>query len=155
MAPSDLVPTLVAQTVKRLPAMQETRIWSLGQEDPLEKAIATHSSTLAWKIPWMEEPGRLQTMGSQRVRHDWSTSFHFTCCIDECLLCVFMWWNRPGHSRSLFHKGTNPKVRAPSTWPSDPPLPKASPPATFTLAPGFNIWILVRTQTLSLEYHLW
>ena len=61
---------LVAQTVKRLPAMRETWVRSLGQEDSLEKEMATHSSTLAWKIPWMEEPGRLQSMGSQRVRHD-------------------------------------------------------------------------------------
>ena len=56
--------------VKRLPGMQEIQVQSLGQEDPLEKDMATHSSTLAWKIPWMEEPGRLQSMGSQRVRHD-------------------------------------------------------------------------------------
>ena len=56
--------------VKRLPAMQETRVRSLGQEDPLEKEMATHSSTLAWKIPWMEECGGLQTMGSQRVGQD-------------------------------------------------------------------------------------
>ena len=62
--------SLVAQTVKRLPAMQETQVRSLGQEDPLEKEMAYHSSTLAWKIPWMEEPGRLQSTGSQRVRHD-------------------------------------------------------------------------------------
>jgi len=60
-----------------LPAMQETGVWSLGQEDPLEKEMATHSSTLAWKIPWMEEPAGLQPMGSQRVRHDWVTSLHF------------------------------------------------------------------------------
>ena len=53
--------------VKRLPAMQETHVQSLGQEDPLEKDMATHSSILAWKIPWVEEPGRLQSMGSQRV----------------------------------------------------------------------------------------
>ena len=58
----------MAQTVKRLPTVQETRLESLGQED-LEKEMATHSSTLAWKIPWMEEPGRLQSMGSQRVGH--------------------------------------------------------------------------------------
>ena len=57
--------------VKRLPAVQETWVQSLGQEDPLEKEMATHSSTLAWKIPWMEDPGRLQCMGSQRVGHDW------------------------------------------------------------------------------------
>ena len=62
--------SLVAQTVKHLPAMWETRVPSLGGEDPMEKEMATHSSTLAWKIPWMEEPGRLQSMGLQRVGHD-------------------------------------------------------------------------------------
>ena len=56
--------------VKHLPTMQETRVQSLGREDPLEKEMATHSSILAWKIPWMEEPGRLQSMGLQRVRYD-------------------------------------------------------------------------------------
>ena len=56
--------------VKHLPTMQETQVLSLDQEDPLEKEIATHSSTLAWKIPWTEEPGRLQAMGLQRVGHD-------------------------------------------------------------------------------------
>ena len=55
--------SLVAQMVNRLPTMQETRVQSLGQGDPLEKEMATHSSILAWKIPWMEEPGRLQSMG--------------------------------------------------------------------------------------------
>ena len=63
--------TLVVQTVKRLPAMQETRVRFLGREDPLEKEMEIHSSTLAWKIPWTEEPDRLQSMGLQRVRHDW------------------------------------------------------------------------------------
>ena len=62
--------SLVAQTVKHLSAMQETPVQSLSWEDPLEKEMAAHSSTLAWKIPWMEEPGRLQSMGSQRVGHD-------------------------------------------------------------------------------------
>ena len=61
---------MVAQMVKHLPAMQETRVQSLGWEDPLEKEMATHSSILTWKIPWTEEPGGLQSMGSQRVRHD-------------------------------------------------------------------------------------
>ena len=61
---------LVAQTVKCLPAMPETQVQSLGWEDPLEEETATHSNTLAWKIPWTEEPGRLQSMGSQRVGHD-------------------------------------------------------------------------------------
>ena len=62
--------SLVAQTVKRLPTMQETRVQFLGREDPLEKEMATHSSTLAWKIPRMKEPGRLQSMGLQRVGHN-------------------------------------------------------------------------------------
>ena len=62
--------SLVAQTVKNLPAMQETRVQSLGVEDLLEKGMATHSSILASRIPWTEEPGRLQSMGSQRVRQD-------------------------------------------------------------------------------------
>ena len=65
--------SLVAQMVKRLPAMRETWVQSLGRED-LEKEMATHSNILAWKIPWMEEPGGLQSMGWQRVRHDWATS---------------------------------------------------------------------------------
>ena len=60
----------MAQRVKCLPAMQETLVRSLGQEDPLEKEMATNSSTLAWKIPWVEKLGRLQSMGSQRVGHD-------------------------------------------------------------------------------------
>ena len=56
--------------VKHLPAIRETQVQSLGREDPLEKEMATHSSTLAWKIPWTEEAGGLQSMGSQRVRHN-------------------------------------------------------------------------------------
>ena len=62
--------SLVAQTVKRLSTMPETRVRSLGREDPLEKEMAIHSSTIAWKIPRTEEPGRLECMGSQRVGHD-------------------------------------------------------------------------------------
>ena len=62
--------SLVAQMVKNLPAMQEIQVQSLGQEVPLEKGMATHSSILAWRIPWTEEPGGPQSMGSQRVGHD-------------------------------------------------------------------------------------
>jgi len=61
---------MVAQRLKCLPAMWETWVRSLGWEDPLEKEMATHSSTLAWRISWREEPGRLQSMGSKRVGHD-------------------------------------------------------------------------------------
>ena len=60
----------MAQMVKHMPTMQETQVRSLDQEDPLEKKMTTHSSTLAWKIPWMEERGRLQSMELQRVRHN-------------------------------------------------------------------------------------
>ena len=62
--------SLVAQGLKRLPAMRETWVRSLGREDSLEKEMATHSSILAWKIPWMEKPGGQQSTGLQRVRHD-------------------------------------------------------------------------------------
>ena len=62
--------SLAAQTVKRLPTVRESRVQSLGGEDLLEKAMASHSSTLAWKIPWAEEPGGLQSMGSRRVGHN-------------------------------------------------------------------------------------
>ena len=84
---------VVTQTVKCLPAMWETRVRFLGQEDPLEKEMAIHSSTLAWKIPWTEEPDRLQSRGSQRVGHDWATSlprqilFHI---ITYCLCLVIL-----------------------------------------------------------------
>ena len=70
--------SLVVQMVKRLPTMRETQVRSLGQEDPLQKEMATHSSTLAWKIPWMEESHRLQSMGSQRVG-----DFTFTFTLKE------------------------------------------------------------------------
>ena len=66
--------SLVGQTIKNLPTMQETQVRSLGQEDPLEKGMATHSSVLAWRIPWIEEPGGMQSMGSQRVGQDWATN---------------------------------------------------------------------------------
>ena len=67
---ASLCASLVAQRVKRLPAMRETRVRSLGWEAPLEKEMATHSSVLAWKIPWTEKSGRLQSTGLQRIRHD-------------------------------------------------------------------------------------
>ena len=67
--------------VKNLSAIQETRIQSLGQEDPLEKGMTTHSSILSWRIPWTEEPGELQSMESQRVRHNWATNSSYVLFI--------------------------------------------------------------------------
>ena len=72
--PHWICPSLVAQTIKCLPTMRETWVQSLDWEDPLEKAMAPHSRILAWKIPWTEEPGRLQSMGLQRAGHNWATS---------------------------------------------------------------------------------
>ena len=69
----ELMASLVAQRIKHLLVMWETWVRSLGQEDPLEKELATHFSILAWKIPWTEKPGRLQPMGSQRAGQDWAT----------------------------------------------------------------------------------
>ena len=66
--------SLVAQEIKNLPSVQENQVQSLGWEDPLEEGMATHSSILAWRILWTEEPGELQSMGLQRVRHDWATN---------------------------------------------------------------------------------
>ena len=88
--------SLVAQRLKRLPALQETWVRSLGWEDPLEKEMATHSSIPAWRIPWREEPGRLQSMRSQRIGHDWATSFfHFdTQFIKNFLNFIYFWWNK-------------------------------------------------------------
>ena len=80
-----------AQSVKNLPAIQKTWVWSLGQEDPLEKGMETHSSILAWRIPWTEEPGGLQSMGSQRVSHDWVTS-SFTFFQVSAKLVNVRWW---------------------------------------------------------------
>ena len=67
---------MVSQTVKNLPAMWETQVQSLSWEDPLEKGMAIHSSILAWRIPWTEEPDKLQFMGSERVRQDWAANTH-------------------------------------------------------------------------------
>ena len=97
--------SLVAQTVKHLPTMQETRVQSLGQKDLLEKEMATHSKILAWKIPWMEDPGRLQSMGSQRVGHNWATSL-------SNLTIGWIQGYRIGNTERLLwrfeHTGTNP-----------------------------------------------
>ena len=75
--------SLVAQTVKHLSTMWETRVQSLGWEDPMEKEMATHSSTIAWKIPWTEEPGRLQSMGSQS--RTWLSNFTITITVSDLL----------------------------------------------------------------------
>ena len=74
--------------LKHLPTMQKIQVRSLGRKDPLEKEMAIHSSTLAWKIPWREEPGRLQSMGSQRVGHDWATSLSYLRSLIQGGYCI-------------------------------------------------------------------
>ena len=84
--------SLLVQKVKNLPLMQETWVWSLSQEDPLEKVLATHSSIFAWRIPRTEEPGGLQSMGLQRVRHKWVTNiftFKHMCVCVISYTCVY------------------------------------------------------------------
>ena len=88
--------SLVAQMVKRLPAMRETLVQSPGWEDPLEKEMASHCSTLAWKIPWTEEPGGLPSMGLHRVRHDSVTSLS---------LFTLMHWRRKWQPTPVFFPG--------------------------------------------------
>ena len=86
----------MTQTVKNLPAVQATLVQSLGQKDLLEKGIGTHSSILAWRIPWTEEPGRLQSMGSQRIGHDWSTN---TCTsLSKCKKSFFSTYSKTDSS---------------------------------------------------------
>ena len=109
--------SLVAHMVKRLSTTQETWVWSLGWEDPLEKEMAIHSSTIAWKIPWTEEPGRLQSMGSQRVGHDWAISLS--------LFCHTLAWI--GHRYTYAPSLLNPL-----------PAPTPSPPSRLSQSPSLS-----------------
>ena len=151
--------SLVAQTVKRLPTMRETRIQSLGREDPLEKEMATHSSTLAWKIPCTEEPGRLQSMGLQRVRHDWATSLHFlntSICSERKTLVVKHLADQtpvsltlpPGFAQHPDHVGT--KWVTISIW-LTPSLHQGSPSLT---AKNVTCWWVLQMH-LDVWGHLW
>ena len=97
--------SLVAQTVKNLPAMRESQIPSLGQEDPPEKGMATPSSILAWRIPWTEEPGRLQSRGSQRVRHDCSNLAYTHICFPGGKLFKHFFKGKSVQSASWYHIG--------------------------------------------------
>ena len=92
--------SLVTQMVKNPPVMQETRIWSLGWKDPLEKRLATHSSIFVWRIPWTEEPGGLQSMGSQKVGHNWATNT-FTFRLHIHTLSILHTYTCNSHSKDL------------------------------------------------------
>ena len=92
--------SLVAETVKNLPTMQETQVWSLSGEDPLEKEMATHSSILAWRIPWTEEPAGLQSIGLQRVGHNWVTNTLTLYIEHGSRAGIWVIWGFPGGDSS-------------------------------------------------------
>ena len=115
--------SLVAQRLKHLPARWETRVHSLGREDPLEKEMATHSSILAWRIPWTEEPGRLQSTGSQRVGDDWATSLSLSSSgglvVKDLPANAWDMGSIPGSGKIQItcHRGTKPTL--PNYWAYD------------------------------------
>ena len=102
---------LVVQTVKRLPTMRETRVRSLGREDALEKKMATHYSTLNRKIPRTEEPGRLQSMGSQWVRHHWVTSGSFFLSLETWAIMITQFWQSPNQKCLLCSTRWQSRIR--------------------------------------------
>ena len=129
------VNSLVAQTVKNRPAMQKTRVWSLGWEDPLEKEMATHSSILASRIPWTEEPGRLPSTGLQRVEYNWATkpaqhvlSSYPSIHPSSCLWVGHNWATNifTTLSRSPSQKGAG-GLQGLSSWPLQGPLAQTLP----------------------------
>ena len=145
--------SLVAQRLKRLPPMWETRVQSLGQEDPLEKEMEPHSIILAWRIPWREEPGRLQSMGSQRVRYNWATSLHFQFSSVQFIpqlcptLCNPMDYSTPGFP---VHHQLPEIIQTQDHWVSDviqPSHPLSSPfPSTFNLSQHWGLFKLISSM---------
>ena len=161
--------SLLAQMVKHLPTMRETPVWSLHQEDPLEKEMATHSSSLAWKIPWTEKRGRLQSMELQRVGHAWATSlcFHFPWPVSSLLSplspeCLHIPWI-PAHtmfSRPLLY---SPSGKHPFLYLKSPPdclglqLPLSSVllPTFCLFHHGLGHELYVHSCVLSRFSHVW
>ena len=142
----------MAQRVKNLPAMQDTWVRSLGWEDPLDKGVATHSGILSWRIPWAEEPDGLQSMGSQRVGHNWVTSVQFSSVQSCPTLCNPRDCSTPGfpvHYQLLEFTQTHAHWVGDTIQPSHP-LPAPSPPA-FSLSQhqGLFKWVS------SLHLHRW
>ena len=156
--------------------MQKTRVRSLGREDPLEKEMATHSSILAWKIPWMEDPGRLQSMGLQRVGHNWVTSLSLSWCVLSCFSCVWLcatpWTVSHQSPLSMGFSRQKKKNRngLPCPSPGDLPNPRIKPVSLtssllaselFTtsaiweapMGPNFIIIYLVEYQWVMLDRH--
>ena len=137
--------------VKCLPAMLETQVRSLGQEEPLEKEMATDSSTLAWEIPWTEEPGSLQSMGLQRVGHDWATTLLYFKPISDSLLSLL-----PLHEK-LFPQIHTVSSSTSNTFPETPFLTAFTPAVRFSLSqsiPSPCIQILCEIENYLVSYLL-
>ena len=107
--------SLVAQTVKNPPAMQKIWVQSLGWEDPLDKGMATYSSIVVWRLTWTKEPGRLQFMGLQRVRHDWVTNTTFLQPQLSCIERRFRSLDNCQASCQSFHGGSRYLTSKPNT----------------------------------------
>ena len=132
---SCLKTSLAAQMVKCLPTMWKTWVQSLGREDTLEKEMASHSSILAWKIVWTEEPGRLQSVGSQRVGHDWATWLWLS--LSSCLMLKFKVHKQAGKNRRW------------GTHKHKPNLTKVGwNPCQFLFPPVMGVWMSCRNQGL-------
>ena len=149
---------------KNLPAMQETQVRSLGWEDPLKKGMATHSSILAWRIPWTEESGRLQSIGLQRVRQDWAintycVSVQFSSVAQSCLtLCDPMNHSTPGlpvHHQLLESTQTDVHWVGNAIQPSHPLLSPSPPALNLSQHQGLFKWVSSSHQVAKvLEFQL-
>ena len=132
---------LVAQRLKRLPPMLETQVWSLGREDPLEKEMVTHSSILAWRIPWTEKPGRLQSLGSQKSDTTERLHLHLSFFIIIIIFyCTILYWFC--HTSTCIHHGCTrvPHPEPPSLLSAHTiPLSHPSAPALSFLYPALNL----------------
>ena len=138
----------VAQMVKNPSAMQETWIWSLGWDDPLEKGMAIHSSILTWRIPWTEEPGGLQSVGSQRVGHDWETNINYgQICLGLIRACGFCLWSPLTSSVAadivpcLYLKLPHPSISFPPISGAVDPGTGASETCVIKTGGGLERWI--------------
>ena len=141
--------SLVAQSVRNLPTMQQTWVWSLGWKDSLEKRMATLSSILVWRIPWTEEPGVLQSMGLKRVRHDWATNTQSNsvcfCSVPKSRLnlCDCMDYSMPGFPVLCYlleFAQTHVHWIGEAIQPSYPLLP-SSPAFNLSQHQGFFQWV--------------
>ena len=130
---------LVVQLVKNLPEMWKTRVWSLGQEGPMEKEMAIHSSSLAWRIPGTEEPGQPQSVGLQRIGHNRATTFHVVACGHHAVCSIF---------RAYSHSSCITETLYPLTYVSSYlPPPSPQPLETTILTPCFCEFVLDGTPT--------